>query len=170
MIGSEGAGKAKYPAKTLPGIRKAVGMSAAKMQQRILGRDGPRIPVIGLGAFPIGGALGSVDEAEAVGLIRFALDHGVTLVDTAQNYRWEPRYPIDASMETLLRFQEQGKARFIGVSNFNAEQMTAATGTGSIQSNQSRLSLFQRKRSLSQRIGESTLPPRRLRVHSGSRP
>ena len=172
------------------------------MQQRILGREGPRIPVIGLGAFPIGGTLGSVDEAEAVRLIRFAIDHGVTLVDTAQNYRtseelvgralrngyrercflctkashdfssqgmvkalenslralgtdyvdlyqihrWEPRYPIDASMDTLLRFQEQGKARFIGVSNFNAEQMAAATGTGSIQSNQSRLSLFRRKR------------------------
>ncbi len=56
------------------------------MRHRTLGRGGPRIPVIGLGAWPIGGGMGGVDEAEAVRTVRGAIDAGVTLVDTAQAY------------------------------------------------------------------------------------
>ncbi|MCY3738125.1 MAG: aldo/keto reductase [Gemmatimonadaceae bacterium] len=56
------------------------------MRHRNLGKDGPRIPVIGLGAWPIGGGMGGVDEAEAIRTVRGAIDAGVTLVDTAQAY------------------------------------------------------------------------------------
>ena len=56
------------------------------MRHRSLGKGGPRIPVIGLGAWPIGGGMGGVDEAEAVRTVRGAIDAGVTLVDTAQAY------------------------------------------------------------------------------------
>jgi len=57
------------------------------METRTLGRDGPEIPVIGFGAWPIGGGMGEVDEAQAVATIHAAIDHGITLIDTAQAYR-----------------------------------------------------------------------------------
>jgi aryl-alcohol dehydrogenase-like predicted oxidoreductase len=43
--------------------------------------------VIGFGAWPIGGGMGTVDEGEAIRTLHHALDQGVTLVDTAEAYR-----------------------------------------------------------------------------------
>ena len=57
------------------------------MQQRQLGRSGPSVPVIGFGAWPIGGGMGSIDESQAIKTLHHALDHGVTLIDTAEAYR-----------------------------------------------------------------------------------
>jgi aryl-alcohol dehydrogenase-like predicted oxidoreductase len=57
------------------------------MQQRQLGRDGPFVPVIGFGAWPIGGGMGLIDEHQAINTIHHALDRGVTLIDTAEAYR-----------------------------------------------------------------------------------
>jgi aryl-alcohol dehydrogenase-like predicted oxidoreductase len=57
------------------------------MQQRQLGRDGPFVPVIGFGAWPIGGGMGPIDERQAINTIHHALEHGVTLIDTAEAYR-----------------------------------------------------------------------------------
>ena len=56
------------------------------MQQRQLGRNGPSIPVIGFGAWPIGGGMGSVDERDAIKTLHHAFEQGVTLVDTAEAY------------------------------------------------------------------------------------
>ena len=56
------------------------------MRHRPLGSGGPRIPVIGLGAWPIGGGMGQMEESEAIRTVRGAIDAGVTLVDTAQAY------------------------------------------------------------------------------------
>src|SRR5258708_8091536 len=63
------------------------------MDYRQLGKDGPKIPVLGLGAWPIGGGMGHVDEQTAIALVRASIDDGITLVDTAQAYR---------SSETIL--------------------------------------------------------------------
>src|ERR1700674_3429965 len=57
------------------------------MQQRQLGKDGPLVPVIGFGAWPIGGGMGTVDAQQAIRTIHYALDQGVTLLDTAEAYR-----------------------------------------------------------------------------------
>ena len=57
------------------------------MQQRQLGRDGPSVPVIGFGAWPIGGGLGAVDDRDAIRALHHAFEQGVTLVDTAEAYR-----------------------------------------------------------------------------------
>jgi aryl-alcohol dehydrogenase-like predicted oxidoreductase len=57
------------------------------VEQRILGRDGPPVPVIGFGAWPIGGGMGTVDERQAIRTVHHALDRGVTLIDTAEAYR-----------------------------------------------------------------------------------
>lgn len=57
------------------------------MEHRILGQDGASIPVLGLGAWPIGGGMGHVDEQNAIALIHTAIENGITLIDTAQAYR-----------------------------------------------------------------------------------
>jgi aryl-alcohol dehydrogenase-like predicted oxidoreductase len=57
------------------------------VQQRQLGRDGPSLPVIGFGAWPIGGGLGAVDDRDAIRTLHHAFEQGVTLVDTAEAYR-----------------------------------------------------------------------------------
>jgi aryl-alcohol dehydrogenase-like predicted oxidoreductase len=57
------------------------------MQHRQLGQDGPLVPVIGFGAWPIGGGMGTVDERQAIRTLHHALDQGVTLIDTAEAYR-----------------------------------------------------------------------------------
>jgi aryl-alcohol dehydrogenase-like predicted oxidoreductase len=170
------------------------------METRPLGRDGPLVSVLGLGAWPIGGGMGLVDENRAISTIHAAIDGGITLLDTAQGYRtsegtlgralkggyrercflatkasrdfspqglrsameeslraldvdyvdlyqihnWRPEYPVAASLETMARLQEEGKTRFIGVSNYNAEQMALALGTARFHSNQPRYNLFDR--------------------------
>jgi aryl-alcohol dehydrogenase-like predicted oxidoreductase len=60
------------------------------MEQRQLGKQGPRVSALGLGCMSIGIAdtyTSSVhDDEAAVALIRHALDHGITLLDTADIY------------------------------------------------------------------------------------
>jgi aryl-alcohol dehydrogenase-like predicted oxidoreductase len=170
------------------------------MEFRQLGRDGPQVSVLGLGAWPIGGGMGQVEEQRAISTVRAAIDNGITLLDTAQAYRssestlgkalkdgyrercflatkasrdfspegirsamedslraldveyvdlyqihnWRPQYPVEASMETMARLLEEGKTRYIGVSNYDAEQMAQALQTARIQSNQPRYNLFDR--------------------------
>jgi aryl-alcohol dehydrogenase-like predicted oxidoreductase len=58
-----------------------------RVPARILGADGPAVPVIGFGAWPIGGGMGDVDERQAIRTLHHALDAGVTLIDTAEAYR-----------------------------------------------------------------------------------
>jgi aryl-alcohol dehydrogenase-like predicted oxidoreductase len=57
------------------------------IEHRSLGRNGPHVPVLGFGAWPIGGGLGAVEKKTAVATVRAAIDHGITLVDTAEGYR-----------------------------------------------------------------------------------
>ena len=170
------------------------------MKYRQLGKDGADIPVIGLGAWPIGGGMGGLDDGDCIDTVRTAIDSGITLLDTAQAYRtseatlgralkdgyrercflatkvsrqysrqdienaienslrnldvdcvdlyqihsWNSQYPIEESMETMARLQEQGKTRFIGVSNFNAAQMQQAYNIAPFHSNQPRYNMFDR--------------------------
>ena len=158
------------------------------MQLRQMGKNGPHISAIGLGAWPIGGGMGPVAEAEAIATVRAAIDCGITFLDTAQAYRssedtlgkalkdgyrercflatkvsgrygrqdieqamnnslralgvdhvdlyqihsWNPHYPVAESIEAMLRLQESGKTRFIGVSNYNAAQMRGSAAIRSL--------------------------------------
>lgn len=70
------------------------------MNHRQLGKDGPAVPVIGLGAWPIGGGMGDLDENTCIDTVRTAIDSGITLLDTAQAYR--------TSEATLGRALEDG--------------------------------------------------------------
>ena len=171
------------------------------MQHRTLGTDGPEIPVIGLGAWPIGGGMGTLDDAQSIRTVRGAIDCGVTLIDSAQAYytsestlgralrdgyrdrcflatkvsrdysgqgvrsamenslrdlgtshidlyqihSWgHEQYPIEETMTEMARLQEEGKTRYIGVSNFNAKQMETAYGIAPFHSSQPRYNMFGR--------------------------
>ncbi|MCG8915648.1 aldo/keto reductase [Actinokineospora sp. PR83] len=56
------------------------------MRTRTLGRTGPAVSALGLGAMAMSGAYGAADRAEAVATVHAALEAGVTLVDTADFY------------------------------------------------------------------------------------
>ena len=171
------------------------------MEKRQLGKDGDHVSVIGFGAWPIGGAMGAVDEGAAIATVHAVLDHGITLIDTAQSYRtseqiigkalkdgrraqvflatkvsrdyspdgirramenslralqtdhvdlyqihgWNPQYPVDESMEMMEKLRQEGKTRYIGVSNYNVEQMELAAQTAPFHSLQPRYNLLDRE-------------------------
>lgn len=170
------------------------------MEQRQLGKNGPLVSVLGLGAWPLGGGMGQVDERTAINTIHAAIDQGITLIDTAQAYRssegtlgralkgsyrdrcflatkvsgdytrqgirsaienslrelaveyvdlyqihsWRAEPPVEESMAELQRLQTEGKVRYLGVSNYNADQMARALKTARFHSNQPRYNLIDR--------------------------
>ncbi|MQG20500.1 MAG: aldo/keto reductase [SAR202 cluster bacterium] len=56
------------------------------MKKRQLGKDGPNVPVIGLGTFPFSGSMGNVTDERSFRVIQRALDLGMTFIDTAEGY------------------------------------------------------------------------------------
>jgi aryl-alcohol dehydrogenase-like predicted oxidoreductase len=56
------------------------------MQERILGRTGTPVGVVGLGAWQLGADWGRVDEDEAIATLIAAHEAGVTFIDTADVY------------------------------------------------------------------------------------
>src|SRR5947209_8621767 len=53
--------------------------AAVKLPQRVLGKTGVKVPILGLGTV----AVGNVAEKTALALIHKAIDLGVTYIDTA---------------------------------------------------------------------------------------
>ena len=53
---------------------------------RNLGSGGPPVGAVGYGAMGLEGYYGAADEANAVDVIRHALDEGCSLIDTADAY------------------------------------------------------------------------------------
>jgi len=177
------------------------------MRSRQLGKDGPDVPVISLGAWPLGGGMGVLPDKQVIDTVHAALDCGMTFIDTAEGYRTsesvlgkalagkrdkvilatklsgdhslehmnraienslralkteyidlyqlhapKPEYPIEETMGGLLRLKEQGKIRYIGVSNFSAEQHAEALQYGHVDSSQPMYSMLVRT------AGEAVLP------------
>ncbi|WP_069817067.1 aldo/keto reductase [Streptomyces sp. TP-A0874] len=56
------------------------------MEQRILGRTGRAVSVVGLGTWQLGADWGEVGEHEAIAVLDAALEAGVTFLDTADVY------------------------------------------------------------------------------------
>ncbi|MBX6385018.1 MAG: aldo/keto reductase [Microbispora sp.] len=56
------------------------------MEQRVLGRTGRQVGVVGLGAWQLGADWGEVSEADALATLDAAVDAGVTFIDTADVY------------------------------------------------------------------------------------
>lgn len=170
------------------------------ISNRQLGPNGPLVPAIGFGAWPIGGGMGAVDERTAVATVRAAIDAGITLIDTAQAYRgsealigealregyrercflatkvsgdyspaaleralenslralrvdcidlyqihsWRADQPVEQSLEVMERARVAGKIRWLGVSNFNAQQLARALGAARIHAAQNRYNVLDR--------------------------
>ena len=177
------------------------------METRPLGENGPQVPVICFGAWPLGGGMGSVAEDHAIAAVRAALDVGMTFIDTAQSYRAsqsligkairgrrhevflatkvslshapehiaeaiedslkalgtdyvdlyqlhspKPKWPIEQTMEHLLRLRDAGKIKYIGLSNYSVEQTLEAMKYGPIHSSQPLYNMLHRD------VEESLLP------------
>jgi len=58
---------------------------------------------------------------------------------------WDHKYPIEETMGAMARVRDQGKARFIGVCNFNAEQVKRTLAITAFHSNQILYNMFRRE-------------------------
>jgi aryl-alcohol dehydrogenase-like predicted oxidoreductase len=56
------------------------------MQYRTLGRTDWKVSTVSFGAWAVGGTWGPVDDKESMAALHRAVDHGVTLFDTADVY------------------------------------------------------------------------------------
>ena len=170
------------------------------MRTKQMGRDGPQVPVLCFGTWPLGGAYGPVDESQTIATMHAAMDAGLTFIDTAEGYynaeeiigksiegRRQELFiatkvsgrdhstahidkalgeslrkmgtdyidlyqlhssadrPIQDTMEDLLRHRDEGKIRYIGISNFSPDEITEAAGAGPIKSGQPRYSMLFRE-------------------------
>lgn len=77
---------------------------------------------------------------------------GIETIDLYQCHWPDPKTPMDASIEALVRLKEEGKIRYIGVSNFNAAQVAEASTYTQILTLQPHYSLLERS------IEKETLP------------
>src|SRR5258708_3760754 len=57
-----------------------------KLQSRRLGKNGPTVSALGLGAMGMSGMYGPADRQECLATIHAALDAGITLIDTGDFY------------------------------------------------------------------------------------
>jgi len=84
------------------------------MEQRVLGKTGRPVSVVGLGTWQLGADWGLVSEADALAVLRTAVESGVTFFDTADVYG-------DGRSEQII-------GRFIA--GINAPGVTVATKMG----------------------------------------
>ena len=70
---------------------------------------------------------------------------GTDYIDLYQLHRHSPGWPIEGTMENLVRLRESGKIRFIGISNFTADQTLEALACGPIHSSQPRYNMLFRE-------------------------
>lgn len=70
---------------------------------------------------------------------------GLERIDLYQIHWPDSQTPFETSMETMVKLQEAGKIRYIGVSNFNREQITACQRVTPVHSLQSPFNLFERE-------------------------
>ena len=64
-------------------------------------------------------------------------------VDLYQIHGPKPEWPIEDTMGELVKHRDEGKIRYLGVSNFSAEQTEEALQYGSIHSSQPRFNMIQ---------------------------
>ena len=58
----------------------------ATIDRRRLGRTGPEVSTLGLGAMGMSGMYGPADRAESIATVHAALDAGINLLDTGDFY------------------------------------------------------------------------------------
>ena len=66
-------------------------------------------------------------------------------IDLYQLHSPQPQWSIEETMGTLLRLRDQGKIRYIGISNYSAKQTVEAVQHGVIHSSQPRYNMLNRE-------------------------
>jgi hypothetical protein len=61
-------------------------LRSQNMEQRVLGKTGRPVSIVGLGTWQLGADWGSVSESDALAVLRAAVESGVTFFDTADVY------------------------------------------------------------------------------------
>jgi aryl-alcohol dehydrogenase-like predicted oxidoreductase len=69
---------------------------------------------------------------------------GVDTIDLYQIHWPDARTPFEESMEALLKLRDQGKIRYVGLSNFNKEQISSCLSVDQVYSLQPPFNLFER--------------------------
>src|ERR1700692_4348203 len=98
------------------------------MEYRQFGRTEPKVSAIGFGCWEISGTYGPIDAAQFDQAVHRALAAGIDCLATADVYlvHWpDPNTPFEETMRALDDIVLQGKARYIGVSNFRLAQLEA---------------------------------------------
>ena len=58
------------------------------MEKRELGRTGVKVSALGLGLMSMSGVYGNANDEESIGVIHYALDRGISFLDSADMYGW----------------------------------------------------------------------------------
>ena len=70
---------------------------------------------------------------------------GTDYMDLYQLHSPQPQWPIDETMSVLSRLRDRGKIRYIGISNYSAEQTAEVIKFGPIHSSQPRYNMLNRE-------------------------
>ena len=69
---------------------------------------------------------------------------GTDYIDLYQIHRWDETVPVEQTLEAMLKYRDQGKIRYIGVSNFRVEHLKRALAVAPVVSNQINYNMFLR--------------------------
>jgi aryl-alcohol dehydrogenase-like predicted oxidoreductase len=119
------------------------------VEQRVLGKTGKRVSVIGLGTWQLGADWGSVPESDALAVLRAAVESGVTFFDTADVYgdgrseRVIGRFLADNAGQGVTVATKMGRRVAQVPSNYTLDNFRAWTDRSRVNLGVDRLDLVQ---------------------------
>jgi aryl-alcohol dehydrogenase-like predicted oxidoreductase len=119
------------------------------MEQRVLGRTGRPVSVIGLGTWQLGADWGNVTDADAMAVLRAAVESGVTFFDTADVYgdgrseRIIGRFLADNAGQGVMVATKMGRRVAQVPENYMLENFRAWTDRSRVNLGVDRLDLVQ---------------------------
>ena len=119
------------------------------MEQRVLGKTGRPVSIVGLGTWQLGADWGSVTESDALGVLRAAAESGVTFLDTADVYgdgrseRIIGRFLADDAARGVVVATKMGRRAAQAPENFTLENFRAWTDRSRANLGVDRLDLVQ---------------------------
>src|ERR1700691_431838 len=119
------------------------------MEQRVLGKTGRPVSIVGLGTWQLGADWGSVTETDALAVLRGAVESGVTFFDTADVYgdgrseRIIGRFVADNAGHGLTVATKMGRRVDQVPSNYVLENFRAWTDRSRVNLGVDRLDLVQ---------------------------
>ena len=145
------------------------------MKNLQIGKSGIEVPFLGMGTWAIGGGAwwGDNDDSLSVKAIQTAVEQGIRWIDTAPIYglyhseevvgeamkhidhldvlytHWQSPdfglYPLEATVEAMMKLKDQGKIRAIGASNVTSDIIRGYCKYGQLDVIQEKYSLLTRR-------------------------